>query len=176
MTTSHIHQSEFATLHKLTGPQVAALRKKHLTPEEWRKDGASILWTDEAAARVEALLLAENTFPADSPPAENTEPETPPSWLPNQKEKEKADAKDASPAESINAETIGTKNLIVSARVLKKARNYLYVYAAIQSENTGEVERVAVFCSKKSRKGLLGKTINVRVETIEGETRYFHQP
>lgn len=171
MTQSHIHQSEFATIHKLTGPQVAALRKKHLTPEEWRKDGAAILWTDAAAARVEAIISSQ-TPQADEPDQEG-QPEVQgldqaPVPLPEVPDGEDAqpDIEPAGGSEESAGAAEAQAQTTLEVRVLKKARNYLYVYASLNGE------RIAVLCPRKSRKCLLGKTIQVTAETIDGETRY----
>jgi hypothetical protein len=52
------------------------------------------------------------------------------------------------------------------ARVLKRARNYRFVYASLNGE------RIAVFCTRKGQRNIVGKNVRVEKSTIEGETRY----
>lgn len=153
---THIRQSEFAATHNLGPVEIKALRDEHLTADEWHTEGRAIFWTDAAAARVKALLIGAN------PPEERelgTAPEI------DSTIEESASAEEI-PQETTELPTTPT----LTARVTKNARNYLFVYADLNGE------RISVQCAKKKRKGILGKTINVRVETIDGETRYFHQP
>ncbi len=152
--TTHIRQSEFAAIHNLSATEVKAVRDEHLSADEWRAEGRAIFWTNAAAERVKALLIGGN------PPEEREFATTDES----ESSVEESAVAQESPSEiQISATTI-------TVRVTKTARNYLFVYADLNGE------RISVQCAKKSRKGLLGKTINVRAETSDGETRYFHQP
>ena len=71
------------------------------------------------------------------------------------------------PAPEFVAPVKTAKKNIHAVRVLKRARNYRFVYADLDGE------RIAVEVPRNSRKSLIGKTVNVaRATNADGETTY----
>jgi len=54
----------------------------------------------------------------------------------------------------------------VMVRILKRARNYRYVYASLNGE------RISVICPKKGRKNIVGKNVSVSCQVIDGAKQY----
>jgi len=52
-TRKGIRQSEFVQKHGIPPLEVKAFRDKHLSADEWWKDGVAIVWNPEAAARID---------------------------------------------------------------------------------------------------------------------------
>ena len=143
-TENAIRQSEFAEKHNLTAVQVADLRRDHLTEGvDFWSEGRAIFWSEEAAARVESLAFSPSTgIPTDPeiPPSEETAEPEPITETPSDSE--------------------------LTVRVLKRARNYRFVYADLDGE------RIAVMVPRNSRKNLVGKNIKVTRGTDGGTTTY----
>lgn len=194
---SKIRQSEFMQIHGIFPTQIREIRDNHLLPSEWWKEGTTIYWDSAAADRVAIALNQPSPTPTDEQdeegqpgiqepdpaqvpmpevpigtdsftdtqsfgsgpeiagPAE-TQAEAPLTWSESSRQFPDAPV-ESSPSESPS---------ILSVRVLKRARNYRFVYANCNGE------RISVMCPKKGRKNIVGKTIQVSCETIDGQTQY----
>ncbi len=163
MNSNNIRQSEFQKIHKLTAVEVAELRRTHLTEQtDWHAEGRAIYWTNEAAERV-AKVLASGEKPPEvaAMVTEEAQENTDISGV---------DTAPDAPAEVEVEAEVATKSIPnkLTVRVLKRARNYNYVYADLEGE------RISVLIGKKSRKSIVGKKINVIATQIDGEFRYTH--
>jgi hypothetical protein len=174
--TNKIRQSDFMQDHNILPRDIRTIRDEHLLLADWWKEGATIYWTEEAAQRVAASL--EKPTPQtdeqdqEGHPGFQRQPETP-LPLPEVPTGEEAcadpepvgiDPQLPAPAEEETEAPVKASTLTV--RVLKRARNYRFVYASLDGE------RVSVLCPKKGRKNIVGKTVQVSREIIAGEPQY----
>jgi hypothetical protein len=157
MTDQKIRQSEFAEKHGLTSPQVVELRRLYLNEgTDFWSEGRAIFWSEDAATMVESLFSPSTGIPTD--------PELPPTAeMPEEMSMD-------SPTETVVPDEPTAENVPaevpLTVRVTKRARNYAFVYAELNGE------RIAVKVGKKSRKNLVGKTVNVIRENVNDETTY----
>jgi len=146
MTATKIRQSEFAAKHKLLPGEVKAMREKHLTEGEDFWSEGRAIFWTEEAAG--------RVYQAIRPPT----------------------------LEDVGGEIIETDFGTVAAirhplfepetasiRIIKPARNTRFVYGELNGE------RVAVHAGKYAG-NLIGKTVNARVITENGEKSYHYQP
>lgn len=176
LTISKVRQSDFMQEHGIQPMEIREIREKHLEPGDWWKEGAAIFWSQAAAARVEAALFPstpqtdeqdEEGQPAIQGPIEAPVPlPEVPTWEETREDAEPVGS-DPEPVATPEEKTqTPVTDEILTVRVLKRARNYRYVYASLDGE------RVSVLCPKKGRKNIVGKAVRVKRETIEGATQY----
>lgn len=178
LSIKKIRQSEFMAEHGILPIDIRDIRDKHLDPGDWWKEGATIYWSQEAADRVKAALFPHSEEPTTQTDEQDQEgytgiqePVETPLPLPevpvgeNPPEDIESVVSDSEHVELAEAETQApVTSDILTVRVLKRARNYRYVYASLDGE------RIAVQCPKKGRKNIVGKNVSVSREIIDDGT------
>jgi hypothetical protein len=189
MNTEKIRQSDVMAENGISAALICRVRDKYVTDAEWWKEGTLIYWTPEACARVRAAL--GKPTPQPSAPINTIETDFGDIHLTGAVSSDDSDSggdSEVAGTPEVQAETTvislvsensegrtfainvpiyeSTEPEILTARVLKRARNYRFVYASLDGE------RIAVLCPKKGQRNIVGKNVRVEKSTIEGETRY----
>jgi hypothetical protein len=174
--TNKIRQSDFMRDHNIPVNAIRAIRDEQLQPGEWWKEGATIYWTEEAAQRVAASL--EQPTPQtdeqdqEGQPGFQEQPEAPlplpevPTGADACADTESVGSDPQPPAPAEEEAQAPVKAATLTVRVLKRARNYRFVYASLDGE------RVSVLCPKKGRKNIVGKNVQVSRQIVAGEPQY----
>lgn len=178
MTPEKVSQRNVQIDASIPNLEIARIREKYLSDDEWWKEGTSIFWTVEAANRVK-LALGRGTITPTAKDEQNEEgqpeaekPEETPLQVSEMPDGEAAQqdvelsSVDSEPVETPQAQAETT----LTVRVLKRARNYRYVYASLDGE------RIPVFCPKKGRQNIVGKNVRVLKTVVDGETKYTLMP
>lgn len=171
LTQTRILQAKVCSTLGIDARFAKKFRERWLEPHEHWEENRLIYWTQEAADRIAGMLDGKPPTPAMYLPAETqaaAQPVLVPMEAPVEEVIEETPAveEEPPPAPVVIAPPAAPADDILTVRVLKRARNYQYVYANLDGE------RIPVLCPKKGRKNIIGKNVRIKRAEVAGATKY----